>query len=401
LFYSLSVVPVLLITLALSFLSLNFTEHFKKNKIAILLISGMIVVNGLAWIIGLKANFTSNDIYLIFLLSLVILFSDLKSVEIARRPILLLLILNLFFYILETQIGLMSVYVDTFYDLYISLSHFLTSKAGLISNTQSIIRRYSDFVVFIRPSGFFSNLHLSSFGLFCFYAYLNLENKYKFLQYLIGYLILFGGTLQTILCLIIYIFLCSIKSFKKVGLVLFFFVLPFTFYVISIYGPQREHEYNNMYRIFTDSLTILRNVPIKALLWGDSIYKIIDHLGNSVAHPEMLIESGLLRYTVTIGLVNILFILGLFTRVYLKDPTEDKRPYFFLIATLGTYMHYFMNTTFVGSILVVFVFKSQQLQAGHQNSRVKDIKNKNENQRTPAILKWVTNSKFAKLIAES
>lgn len=389
--YSLSIVPILIILLILSLAFLNWKCFFSSQKKSILIIFAAITLNFVAWIFGLKAHVNSTDFYLIFLLLLVLLFSDNNVVEFCRKPLVFLMLANLFFYTLETQVGLMSVFVDTFHKVYLNLSHFLTSNAGLSSNTQSIIRKVTDYIVFVRPSGLFSNLHLSSFILFCFYAYLNMQNKNLILQYAILTMLLIGGTIQTIFCIIIYLLLCSINSFKKVGLLLLFIVLPFVIYVFAIYGPQKVNESNNMYRIVSDSFVLLQSIPWQRLLWGDSIYSIIDLLGSSLPHPELLIESGILRYTVTIGLVNISAVLFLFIQLFLAKKDEDKRPYYFLIATLGTYVHYFMTTTFAGSILVAFIFKSQQVKKRQNQSGMDQVKQQNKKKSSIPILNWIIN----------
>lgn len=387
--YSLSIVPILIILLILSFTIVNWKKNFHTQKKIILILLSVVVLNLVAWVVGFRAHANSTDLYILFLLGLVILFSDKDAVELCRKPFVFLMMANLFFYTIETQLGLMSVFVGTFHQAYLSVSNFLTSNIGLSSNTQSIIRKVNQYIIFVRPSGLFSNLHLSSFVLFCFYAYLNIQNKSRILQYAIILMVLIGGTMQTIFCMIIYLLLCSISSLKKFGLLLLFLVLPFIIYVLAVYGPQKVNESNNMYRIFSDSLVILKTIPLNRLLLGDSIYSIIDLLGSSMDHPELLIESGLLRYTVTIGLVNIFFIFFIFFKLFRSEARADNRPYYFLIATLGTYVHYFMTATFVGSILVAFIFRSQQFKKRQNQGSVNQVENKNKNKRPVSILKWI------------
>lgn len=368
--YAQCIVPLFMLFLILGTYSLDFKTHFQKNKVLIAAIGLIISINFFAWLLDLKLQFSLTEFYALFILGLILLFSDKKAVALMRIPVLFVLFLNLFFCTLESQLGLMSVYVNTFHDLYTSLSEFLTSKAGLVSNSQSIIRQLNEYIHFVRPSGLFSNLHLSSFALFCLFAYFNLQKKNRLLQAICVFLIVIGGTMQTMLCLIIYLFLCSISSFKKVSLISLFLIAPFSLYAFTIYGPQKAYQHNNMYRILTDSIMVFKSISLKSLIWGDSVDRIIDTAGAQFVHANMLIESGVLRYSLSIGFLNIALIVALFCGIYFKLKPKDKKPYYFLIATFGTYFHYFMTTTFIGSILVTFIFMSHQPDALVQDDRV-------------------------------
>lgn len=375
----------------MSLFTLNLKNFLIKNNLALAIIGLIITVNLAVWILNFKTSFSAADIYTLLLLGLVLIFSEKKPALLVTKPLVFFLILNAIFCTLETQLGLMSVFVDTFRQPYVTLSQFLTSNKSLLSNTDSIIRKINDYLIIIRPSGLFSNLHLSSFALFCFYSYLNLRKEHKFIQMILIFLILIGGTLQTLLCLIAYLFLCSFKSIKKLAGILLFIATPFMLYVFTIYGPQKTIEYNNMFRIFSDSIYVLKSLPLKTILWGDSIYNIISEVGQSINHSDMLIESGILRYTVTFGLVNISLIVMFFIKIYLNDKSEDKRPYYFLIATLGTYFHYFMPVTLIGGILVIFVFRSNQFITINQKNCMNDVEEKYEKQGAISGFKRIVN----------
>lgn len=387
--YSLCVVPITIIALIMSVCGINLKTYLLKHRVELAIVFLMLAVNVAAFFFNIKTHITSTDVYTFFLLGLVVHFSEKNAILIASRPLVFFLFLNVIICVLETQLGLMSVVVDTFHQPYLSFSQFLTSNSSLNSNTGSVIRNVNNYITVIRPSGLFSNLHLSSFAMFCFFGYLNLRREHKIIQYIIVFLILIGGTLQTILCLSIYLILCSLKNLKKILILSFLIITPLIFYALTIYGPQKSKEANNMFRIISDSIQVFETLPLKTLLWGDNIYDVIAQSGGSIIHPEMLIESGILRYTVSIGLVNIAFVIALFFKIFLSDRRVDKRAYFFIIASLGTYAHYFMSTTFLGGILVIFVFKSYQLESIKQQDGMNDIKEKHKEKSAISIFKWI------------
>lgn len=349
-------------------------EQVKQSRREIVIIGLAILINFIVWITGGGAHISFAKIYLLYFMALVVLFSNKKIYQILEKPFVWLMIINVFCCSLEIQLGLISSFINTFRPIYLEVANFFSSEQGVLYNTNAIIRKITDYIIFVRPSGLFGNLHLSTFILFCFFVYLNIQQKQRILQWMIAIVILLSGTFQTDICLLMYLALSLIskRNIKQFAIFFGLLVVPFLFFLNIIYGPQRAHEYNNMFRIIQDSILVFKHVPLNILMWGGDIYAVIDSIKSTVSRPEMLIESGILRYTISLGLINIFLIIYFIVSIN-KSISAGKKNNIFIIATLGTFIHYFMNATFIGSLIVAFVFRSNQLITANQNLRIDDI----------------------------
>jgi hypothetical protein len=350
--YSYSLIPFFIIVLSGSlFAALKNCRNPKPAflKAALQCLAAYTVV---CLLLGLRSP-SSIHAYLFLFCILTLAYSETKLIAALETSFILILIVNAIVCLIEMELGYLQIFEPSIRPIYLEVSGFLVSSRGFLAEQIGLVREFNSFEL-IRPNGLFGNLYLSSFLLVVYYAYLDAENKNRYLRYSVAIILVMTGCFQSMLALLVYA--CFAVRGKLVSLgIAVVSLIPLFFLLRQHYSFANYSSSNNMIRLSVESVTTFARVPLKELFIGMDFYDLIGLLKDRGVTDGVL-EAGFFRYTIIYGLINSVIVISIL--IYLFKKFKSRKARSMLVATISTVVHYFMLPSLAGMTMVFFfVFK--------------------------------------------